>query len=143
MPSDDQAQPSSFVEQYGLQGEGGPDTTSQPDQASGQDTSAGAQSGQGTTGSGSPSAKDKADKDGLPAFDPKKTYLVRGDTLNRFATLIKRNKPKAVTGGGVRVAQESQDGTFFAIDADELKLAVCISGVSTTKTFYVKKTSGS
>lgn len=95
----------------------------------------------GSSTGGSSTTQEKPDKDGLPSFDSGKTYLVKGKTLNQFVKLIKRNRPKTVTGGGIKVSQETQDGTFLAIDAQELVLSVCINGVATSKTFYVKPSS--
>lgn len=79
----------------------------------------------------------------LPTFDPKKSYLVKGNTLNRFKSIMKRNRVRAVSGGGIKIVQETAEGIFTAIDADELVLSVCINGVATSKTFYVKRTAGS
>lgn len=92
-----------------------------------------------STGESGPSSKDKSSSDGLPTFDEKKTYLLKGRTLNRIISVIRRNRPRAVSGGGWKIAQETSVGTFGAIDADELTLNVCIKGVSTPKTFYVKR----
>lgn len=74
----------------------------------------------------------------LPQFDPKKVYLVRGDSLNKIVDAEKMYRPRTVQGGGLKIVSQSDQGTFLALDtSNTLDLVVCINGVATTKTFYV------
>lgn len=73
----------------------------------------------------------------LPQFDPKKVYLVRGDSLNKIVDTAKMYRPRIVQDGGLKVVSQSDQGTFLATDLKTLDLVVCIDGVATTKTFYV------
>lgn len=78
------------------------------------------------------------DDSGSQQFDANKVYLVRGDTLNSIVAAEKKNQPKVVTGGGLTIVSQSDEGTFLSLDLKTLDLVVCIDGVATTKTFYVK-----
>ena len=72
----------------------------------------------------------------LPQFDDKKVYLVTGKSLNAMTDAIKSNQPKAVSGGGLKVAQKNDQGTFLALDpAKTTTLNVCINGTAVSKTF--------
>jgi len=52
----------------------------------------------------------------LPVFQPDKTYWLSGKTLNQIMKAIKRNTPKVVTGGGLKIDHRGDDGTYLNID---------------------------
>ena len=52
----------------------------------------------------------------LPVFQPDKVYLLSGKTLNQIMKAIKRNTPKIVTGGGLKIDHIGDDGTYLNVD---------------------------
>lgn len=59
------------------------------------------------------------DADGLPTFDPKKIYLLRGASLNSIIDTIHANRVRVVQGGGLKIVSQSDQGKFLAVDGTE------------------------
>ncbi len=57
--------------------------------------------------------------DNLPTFDNGKTYLLTGETLNLIVAAIRANRVQVVTGGGLKIAAQTDEGAFLAIDGVE------------------------
>ncbi len=53
----------------------------------------------------------------LPDFDPAKTYLVSGDTLNEISSTVNRNRVRPIEGGGININDVTDDGTWLGIIA--------------------------
>jgi hypothetical protein len=51
--------------------------------------------------------------DSLPTFDPKKIYFVRGSTGQIIVTALKTNRPCCVTGGGLGIDSQGDQGIFL------------------------------
>lgn len=83
----------------------------------------------------------------LPKFDPKKVYLVKGKTMNDIMATLKTYRPRVVTGGGLKIDSQSEDGTYLSLisagvnlaNIHELNLAVCVNNVSVTHTFLITR----
>lgn len=72
----------------------------------------------------------------LPQFENKKIYLVKGETLNNMVNRINFYRPRATTGGGLKIDSQSDQGTFFSA-VSTIQLTVCVNGVPVTKTFLL------
>jgi hypothetical protein len=54
----------------------------------------------------------------LPEFDDKKVYLVSGKTLNKLVKQTRMNRARVVEGGGLKIVEQNEHGTFLAVDWD-------------------------
>ena len=60
----------------------------------------------------------------LPSFDDGKNYILKGSSLNAIVAAIKCNRVKVVEGGGLKVVEITEDGTFLAVDGINCNTAV-------------------